>query len=99
MIEYVIGGVIGVVVTFIGFVVVMAPVHWENYHECKELKEDNRLLVEERDHYMNLVRPNEWGPQAQFEARVVPVNELPYDKTFQYADNVVYRFDDIKGGI
>jgi hypothetical protein len=99
MLEYIIGGTIGVVMTFMGFVVVMAPIHWENYHEVKRLKEDNRMLVEERDHYMNLVRPNEWGSQAQYESRVVPVKELPYEAVMDTQKGAVeYLFDDIKEG-
>ena len=86
----------GVVVTFVGFVVVMAPKHWDWYQQLKEQAETIRKLAEERDHYKSMSYPSEWGPVEQFEDRIIPAKSVPYDDVD--AGPIEHRFDDILDG-
>ena len=94
---YVATAVIAGLAVFIGFVVVMAPRHWEMYHENIDLKAALTNVGEERDHYKNLVKPSEWGAEAQREARIVKTQ--PWDDYEAYTTGEVeHVFDDIKNG-
>ena len=91
-----IGFAIGAVAMFIAFVAVMAPKHWDMYHENLSLTDQLERVTTDRDHYKNLIRPNEWGAAAQHEARIVPkitpwVEEPPQGV-------IEFTFDDIKDG-
>ncbi len=99
---YVATAVLSALVEFIGFVIVMAPKHWEWYQENKDLK---RALVEaiaERDHYKNLTSPIQWGPAALHEARIQTRKEkkvVAWDGvTLQPGEAIDFVFDDIKDG-
>ena len=94
--EVLIGAVAGALVTFVGFAVVMAPRHWEWYHQSVEDKETIRKLAEERDHYKNMSYPTEWGPVEQFKERIIPVRDVPYDDVD--SGPIEHRFDDILDG-
>ena len=97
---YVIGAIFGVLVTFIGFVVVMAPRHWEWYQENIKLKAALKSATEERDHYKNLVSPIQWGPQELHEARIIKRREdkvRAYDGvTLEPGEAIDFVFDDIR---
>ncbi len=92
---FALGLVSGVVVTFIGFVVVMAPRHWDWYQQNKELEKKLRHATEERDHYMDMAYPPEWGPVQSHEDRIKPTR-----RTFDDVDPgpIEHRFDDIMDG-
>ena len=90
------GVVLGALVTFIAFVIVMAPKHWEWYHENVQLKKDLKVALEQAAHYKNLVKPSEWGPVDQHEARIIK-KERPYDGvTLEPGQAIDFVFDDIK---
>lgn len=92
-----IGGMVaGAVIALVVFVAYMAPKHWEWYQENIDLRAALVDATEARDHYKNLVRPNDWGAAAQHEARIVR-KPKPYD-TGSSAGEVSFRFDDIKDG-
>ena len=93
---YVATAVIAGLAVFIGFVVVMAPRHWEVYHENIKLTEQLRQRTEERDHYKSLVRPNEWGTVAQHEAGIKPKKDKVWVDVEQ--GDIHFQFDDIKDG-
>ncbi len=92
-----IGGMaIGAIIALVVFVAYMAPKHWEWYQENVTLKCRLTEVTEERDHYKNLIRPNEWGAVAQHEARIVRTpKEFPYVTEI---GDVEFTFDDIKDG-
>ena len=98
---FVLGLVLGTVVTFIGFVAVMAPRHWEWYHENIDLRKQLKVAVDRAAHYQALSTPNQWGPVEQHEARIVPKPPRPYD---EYAfdgmtgNDIMHKFDDILDG-
>lgn len=94
--SYVIGAVFGVLVTFIGFVIVMAPRHWEWYQENVELKKALVKAIARGDHYKHVATPNQWGTAAQHEARIV-AKEPPYQGiTLQPGQAIDFVFDDIR---
>ncbi len=93
-----IGGMaIGAIIAMVVFVAYMAPKHWEWYRENVDLKAALVDATEARDHYKNLVRPNEWGAVAQHEARIVP-KERPWKDMEPPQGDVEFTFDDIKDG-
>ena len=106
--SFLLGMVAGSLVTFVVFVAYMAPKHWEWYHQNIDLRSQLRVAVERAAHYQNLVRPNEWGPVAQHEARIVPNEVRPWDnfedlkkatlQDHKHEDDIEYRFDDIRDG-
>ena len=94
---YVATAVMGGLAVFIGFVVVMAPRHWELYHENLDLRSQLKVAVERAAHYQNLVKPSEWGAQEQKEARII--KPRPYDGvTLEPGEAIDFVFDDIKHG-
>ena len=93
---FIAGMVIGAIIAMVVWVAYFAPKHWEWHQENVELKNTLGVVTEERDHYKNLIRPNEWGPVAQHEARIVP-KPKPYPDVGS-AGGVSFTFDDIKDG-
>ena len=85
----------GVVVTFVGFVIVMAPKHWEWWQENVELKKALTKAIDRGDHYKQLSTPNQWGPVDQHEARIVAKPRTYPDVD---AGPIEHRFDDIMDG-
>ena len=95
--SYVIGAVLGVRVTFIGFVIVMAPRHWEWYQENIDLRSQLKVAVERAAHYQQLATPNQWGPVEQHEARIVTKPTPPYQGvTLEPGESIDFVFDDIR---
>ncbi len=93
------GMAIGAVITFVVFVAFMAPKHWDWYHQNIDLKEQLRVAVERAAHYQNLVKPNDWGPQEQFDSRIVTKKTPPYQGvTLEPGESIDFVFDDIKDG-
>ena len=94
--SFFIGMAFGAITAMVVFVAYMAPKHWDWYQQNVELKNTLGVVTEERDHYKNLIRPNEWGPVAQHEARIVrKPKEFP---DVGSAGDVSFTFDDIKNG-
>ena len=93
---FIAGMVIGAIIAMVVWVAYFAPKHWEWHQENVELKNTLGVVTEERDHYKNLIRPNEWGPVAQHEARIVK-KPVPYPDVGP-AGEVSFTFDDIKNG-
>ena len=92
----IIGMVIGVLITFIGFVAVMAPKHWDWYQQNTDLRSQLKVAVERAAHYQALSTPNQWGPVEQHEARIVK-KEPPYQGiTLEPGESIDFVFDDIK---
>ncbi len=94
---FIAGMAIGAIIAMVVFVAYMAPKHWEWYQENVDLKRALVYATEARDHYKNLVRPNEWGAVAQHEARIVP-KERPWGFGLSPQGDVEFTFDDIKDG-
>ena len=93
---FIAGMAIGAVIAMVVWVAYFAPKHWEWYQENVALKQALTEASEERDHYKNLIRPNEWGAVAQHEARIVRTpKEFPY---VTEVGDVEFQFDDIKDG-
>lgn len=90
------GFAVGAVGMFVAFVAVMAPKHWDMYHKNIELQESLDVVSTDRDHYKNLVRPNEWGLAAQHEARIVP-RPKPWSEEPPQGE-VEFYIDDIRDG-
>ena len=87
----------GAFIAFVVMVAYMAPKHWEWYHQNVNLQASLRNAAAERDHYKNLIRPNEWGPVAQHEARIVKTP--PYQGIeLKPGESIDFVFDDIKDG-
>ena len=93
---FALGLISGVVVTFIGFVVVMAPKHWEWYQENRDLTKQLRVAIERGNHYKAVAKPSEWGPVEQFKERIIPAKPVPYEDVD--AGPIEHRFDDIMDG-
>ena len=88
----------GSLITFVVFVAYMAPKHWDWYHQNIDLREQLRVAVERAAHYQNLVKPNEWGPVEQHEARIVK-KAPPYQGiALVPGESIDFVFDDIKDG-
>lgn len=83
--------------TMVVWVAYFAPKHWEWYQENLTLKSNLSEVTDERDHYKNLIRPNEWGPADQHEARIVP-KQRPWRDMEPPQGEVTFHFDDIKDG-
>jgi len=101
------GAAVGAISTAVVWVAYFAPKHWEWYQELKDTKRRLAEVTEERNHYQNLVRPNEWGDAAQHEARIVPKTK-PWEEMSDDIERhkqeelltggVEFTFDDIKDG-
>jgi len=90
------GAAVGAIVTAVIWVAYFAPKHWEWYQELKDTKGRLTDVTVERDHYKNLIRPNEWGAADQHEARIVP-RVKPWEDEPLLGD-IKYSFDDIQDG-
>jgi len=96
---FIAGMIVGAIIALVVFVAYMAPKHWDWYQQNIDLRSQLRVAVERAAHYQNLVRPNEWGPREQFDARIVPVKNMPWDSaTDVNPGGLMYEFDDIKNG-
>ena len=96
MTSFFFGAAVGSIATAVVWVAYFAPKHWEWYHELLDTKTQLAEVTEDRDHYKNLIRPNEWGEAAQHEARIVP--KIKLWKEEPPTGNVEFQFDDIKDG-
>ena len=92
---FVLGMVAGAAIALVGFVAYMAPKHWDWYHQNVDLRSQLQVAVARAAHYQALVRPNEWGPVEQHEARIVP-KVRPYRTDEAIEQMVKYTFDDIR---
>ena len=93
---FILGMIAGGLVTFVVFAAYMGPRHWEWYQENLDLRKQLKVAVERAAHYQNLVKPNEWGPVEQHEARIVK-KEPPYQGiTLQPGESIDFVFDDIR---
>ena len=90
------GAAVGAISTAVVWVAYFAPKHWEWYQELKDTKRRLAEVTEERNHYQNLVRPNEWGAAAQHEARIV-LKKRPWS-TEPPVGEIEFYIDDIKDG-
>lgn len=98
--EYLFGAIFGALAAFIGIVCVMAPRHWEWYHETKAVKEQLRIALEDVEHYKSLSAPQVWGTPAEAaaERKSIPSKPVPWDGVaIQSADAgpPIVRIDDI----
>ena len=95
---FVLGMIAGAAIALVGFVAYMAPRHWDWYHQNVDLCSQLAVAVERAAHYQHLVKPSEWGPVEQHEARIVK-KEPPYQGvTLKPGESIDFVFDDIRNG-
>ncbi len=93
---FALGMVAGVMIAVVVFVAYMGPKHWQWHEENLDLRSQLKVAVERSAHYQNLVRPNEWGPVEQHEARIVK-KKPPYQGiTLEPGQAIDFVFDDIR---